>query len=39
MSALAELFVRRGVLVTGCDQNPAAAQDDLGRLGIVIQPW
>jgi UDP-N-acetylmuramate--alanine ligase len=35
MSALAELFVRRGTVVTGCD----AAGDptgDLGRLGIVV---
>jgi UDP-N-acetylmuramate--alanine ligase len=35
MSALAELFVRRGVRVTGCD----AAGDptgDLGRLGITV---
>ena len=35
MSALAELFVRRGVIVTGCD----AAGDptgDLGRLGISL---
>ena len=35
MSALAELFVRRGVAVTGCDANPAAA-DDLRRLGIDV---
>jgi UDP-N-acetylmuramate--alanine ligase len=35
MSALAELFVRRGTVVTGCD----AAGDptgDLGRLGITV---
>jgi len=35
MSALAELFVRRGAVVTGCD----AAGDptgDLGRLGIGV---
>src|SRR5690349_20035436 len=35
MSALAELFVRRGVVVTGCD----AAGDptgDLGKLGIAV---
>lgn len=34
MSALAELFVRRGVLVTGCDANIAGAAD-LERLGIA----
>jgi UDP-N-acetylmuramate--alanine ligase len=37
MSALAELFVRRGVVVTGCDANPAEA-DDLRRLGISVGP-
>jgi UDP-N-acetylmuramate--alanine ligase len=37
MSALAELFVRRGVRVTGCDANPSGA-DDLRRLGIVVGP-
>jgi UDP-N-acetylmuramate--alanine ligase len=37
MSALAELFLRRGVHVTGCDANPADA-DDLRRLGVVIGP-
>jgi UDP-N-acetylmuramate--alanine ligase len=37
MSALAELFVRRGVRVTGCDAHPAGA-DDLRRLGIVVGP-
>jgi UDP-N-acetylmuramate--alanine ligase len=36
MSALAELFVRRGVTVTGCDANVAGA-DDLRRLGIDVQ--
>jgi UDP-N-acetylmuramate--alanine ligase len=36
MSALAELFVRRGVAVTGCDANPSGA-DDLRRLGIVVE--
>ena len=36
MSALAELFARRGVAVTGCDTNPAAARADLGRLGIEV---
>src|SRR3954469_21929957 len=35
MSALAELFVRRGVAVTGCDANVAGA-DDLRRLGIQV---
>ena len=37
MSALAELFVRRGVKVTGCDANPSGV-DDLRRLGIVVGP-
>ena len=37
MSALAELFVRRGVTVTGCDANPSGV-DDLRRLGIVVGP-
>lgn len=35
MSALAELLIRRGVAVTGCDSNPPAAQD-LGRLGVHV---
>src|SRR5579883_963433 len=35
MSALAELFVRRGVPITGCDANPGGA-DDLRRLGITV---
>jgi UDP-N-acetylmuramate--alanine ligase len=35
MSALAELFVRRGVRVTGCDAN-VAGTTDLERLGISI---
>ncbi len=35
MSALAELFVRRGARVTGCDAHPEAA-DDLRRLGIPV---
>jgi len=35
MSALAELFVRRGVRVTGCDAAAGAA-DDLRRLGIEV---
>jgi UDP-N-acetylmuramate--alanine ligase len=37
MSALAELFLRRGVPITGCDANPAAAED-LRRLGVVVEP-
>jgi len=35
MSALAELFVRRGYRVTGCDTNLSAA-DDLRRLNIEL---
>lgn len=35
MSALAELFVRRGVKVTGCDAN-ASDVDDLRKLGIQV---
>jgi UDP-N-acetylmuramate--alanine ligase len=35
MSALAELFVRRGVSVTGCDINPVGV-DDLRKLGITV---
>src|SRR5918992_6218059 len=34
MSALAELFVRRGVRVTGCDAN-VTGTSDLERLGIT----
>jgi len=37
MSALAELFVRRGIAVTGCDANPDGAED-LRRLGITVGP-
>jgi len=37
MSALAELFLRRGVPITGCDANPAGA-DDLRRLGVRVEP-
>lgn len=37
MSALAELFVRRGVRVTGCDAHPEGA-GDLRRLGIQVGP-
>ena len=36
MSALAELFLRRGVAITGCDANPDSA-DDLRRLGVVVE--
>jgi UDP-N-acetylmuramate--alanine ligase len=36
MSALAELFVRRGVRITGCDANPDASPD-LARLGVVVE--
>ena len=35
MSGLAELFVRRGVAVTGCDASPSGT-DDLARLGIHV---
>jgi UDP-N-acetylmuramate--alanine ligase len=35
MSALAELFVKRGYSVTGCDASLASA-DDLRRLGIEL---
>ena len=35
MSALAELYVRRGITVTGCDNSTAAAAD-LERLGIHV---
>ena len=35
MSALAELFVRRGIAVTGCDSSMAIAAD-LERLGIHV---
>ncbi|MDQ3697129.1 MAG: UDP-N-acetylmuramate--L-alanine ligase [Gemmatimonadota bacterium] len=35
MSALAELVVRRGVVVTGCDANPTGVRD-LERLGIRV---
>lgn len=36
MSALAELFVRRGVRVTGCDANPGDVED-LRALGIPVE--
>ncbi len=35
MSALAELFVKRGVVVTGCDASLAGA-DDLRALGVQL---
>ncbi|HEV2180635.1 MAG TPA: UDP-N-acetylmuramate--L-alanine ligase [Gemmatimonadaceae bacterium] len=35
MSALAELLVRRGARVTGCDANPAGAPD-LAHLGVPV---
>src|SRR6478672_7906639 len=35
MSALAQLFLGRGVPVTGCDANPSSAQD-LARLGVTV---
>ncbi|MDF1504207.1 UDP-N-acetylmuramate--L-alanine ligase, partial [Roseisolibacter sp. H3M3-2] len=35
MSALAELFVRRGAAVTGCDASAGSA-DDLRRLGVEV---
>jgi UDP-N-acetylmuramate--alanine ligase len=37
MSALAELFVRRGVPVTGCDAAPGGTED-LRRVGIAVSP-
>src|SRR5690349_9679905 len=37
MSGLAELFARRGAVVTGCDANPNGT-DDLARLGIHVTP-
>jgi len=36
MSALAELFARRGVTVTGCDNAPGAVAADLAALGIQV---
>ena len=35
MSALAELFARRGARISGCDANPAQI-DDLRKLGIDV---
>lgn len=37
MSALAQLFLGRGVPVTGCDANPSSATD-LARLGVTVTP-
>ena len=37
MSALAELFLRRGVAITGCDAHPETA-GDLKRLGVDVTP-
>src|SRR5437762_4815033 len=37
MSALAELFLRRGVHITGCDAHPESAED-LKRLGVNVGP-
>ncbi len=36
MSALAELFVKRGLKVTGCDNNPGVAASDLEDLGVAV---
>jgi UDP-N-acetylmuramate--alanine ligase len=36
MSALAELFLRRGIAITGCDANPGSAED-LRRLGVSVK--
>ncbi|MBI2407182.1 MAG: UDP-N-acetylmuramate--L-alanine ligase [Gemmatimonadetes bacterium] len=36
MSALAELLVRRGMKVTGCDQNPAGVAD-LEQAGVKVE--
>ena len=35
MRALAELLVRRGIAVTGCDSNPGATED-LEKLGVEV---
>src|SRR5215218_2554721 len=35
MSGLAQLFIGRGVSVTGCDANPGGAED-LTRLGVTV---
>ncbi len=36
MSALAELFARQGIPVTGCDSNPGGVTADLTHLGISV---
>src|SRR4051812_21592047 len=36
MSALAELFLRQGIPITGCDAHPEAAED-LRRLGVTAE--
>ena len=36
MCGLAELLARRGMQVSGCDANPAAARADLAELGIDV---
>src|ERR1043166_7676938 len=36
MSALAELFIRRGVRITGCDAHPEGA-DDVRGLGVNVE--
>jgi UDP-N-acetylmuramate--alanine ligase len=36
MCAIAELLVRAGGRVSGCDQKHGAALDDLGRLGVQV---
>lgn len=36
MSALAELFVRRGVNVSGCDNSPGPMAEDLEQLGVQL---
>lgn len=37
MSGLAELFLRRGIPITGCDAHPASATD-LARMGVIVEP-
>lgn len=36
MSALAELYARQGVLVSGCDQNPSSMAADLAAAGVAV---
>ncbi len=39
MSALADLLLRRGITVTGCDANPSPeAISDLDRIGVHVVP-